>query len=213
MERLSLYQEFAQKLLAAGEAYYSYETEAELEAQRDAAKANGKPYAYRRPSAEVLAAQQADASRTKTLRLAVPENRGNIIVKDAIRGDVSFDSSLIGDFVLMKSTGSPTYNFAVVVDDALMKITHIIRGEDHLSNTPRQALLYEAFARLGLTSAELPVFAHVGMILAPDRSKLSKRHGATAVSDYIQQGYLPEAFCNFLSLLGWSPRMEKKSPA
>lgn len=205
MERLADYQRFASALLDAGLAYYSYETEAELEAQRDAAKAAGRAYAYRRPSSEVLAAHRADPTRTATLRLAVPTDRGEIIVHDAIRGDVSFDSALIGDFVLMKSSGSPTYNFAVVVDDVLMGITHIIRGEDHLSNTPRQVLLYEAFERLGLCSSALPVFAHVGMILAPDRSKLSKRHGATAVSDYIQQGYLPEAFCNFLSLLGWSP--------
>jgi glutamyl-tRNA synthetase len=99
----------------------------------------------------------------------------------------------------MKSDGTPSYNFAVVVDDMLMKISHVIRGEDHISNTPRQIMLYEAFG------VEPPVFAHVGMILAPDRTKLSKRHGAVAVSDYIKQGYLPEAFCNFIALLGWSP--------
>ena len=107
---------------------------------------------------------------------------------DLIKGELEFDTSLMGDFVIMKSNGSPTYNFAVVIDDMQMAMSHIIRGEDHISNTPKQIAIYEA---LGAT---VPQFAHVGMILAPDRTKLSKRHGATAVSDFIEQGYLPEAF-------------------
>ena len=109
------------------------------------------------------------------------------------------DTDLIGDFVIMKSNGAPTYNYAVVIDDALMKITHVIRGEDHISNTYKQILIFEA---LGF---EVPRFGHLGMILAPDRSKLSKRHGATAVSDFVEQGYLTEALVNFVALLGWSP--------
>jgi len=119
--------------------------------------------------------------------------------KDLIKGDLEFDTSLMGDFVIMKSNGTPTYNFAVVIDDMQMAMTHIIRGEDHISNTPKQIAIYEALG------AKVPEFAHVGMILAPDRTKLSKRHGATAVSDFIEQGYLPEAFVNFVALLGWTP--------
>src|SRR5690606_36921616 len=132
-------------------------------------------------------------------RFHVPADRGVITFADQVRGEVSIDSALIGDFVIMKSDGTPSYNFAVVVDDIQMRISHVIRGEDHISNTPRQIMIYEAFG------VQPPEFAHVGMILAPDRSKLSKRHGAVAVSDYIKQGYLPQAFCNFLALLGWSP--------
>ncbi len=118
---------------------------------------------------------------------------------DIIKGEVEFDTALMGDFVIIKSNGTPSYNFAVVVDDMEMEITHVIRGEDHISNTPKQIALYEAL------NAQLPHFAHMSMILAPDRTKLSKRHGATAVSEFIEQGYLPEAFVNFIALLGWSP--------
>jgi len=118
---------------------------------------------------------------------------------DLVKGDLHQDTSLIGDFVIMKSNGSPTYNFAVVIDDMLMKISHIIRGEDHISNTFKQILIYEALG------AKVPQFGHLGMILAPDRSKLSKRHGATAVSEFVEKGYLTEALINFVALLGWSP--------
>lgn len=118
---------------------------------------------------------------------------------DIIKGEVEFDTSLMDDFVIMKSNGTPSYNFAVVIDDMDMQISHVIRGEDHISNTPKQIAVYEALG------AELPQFAHMSMILAPDRTKLSKRHGATAVSEFIEDGYLPEAFVNFLALLGWSP--------
>ena len=109
------------------------------------------------------------------------------------------DTDLLGDFVIQKSNGAPTYNFAVVIDDLLMKISHVIRGEDHISNTYKQILIYEALGE------EVPRFGHLGMILAPDRSKLSKRHGATAVSDFVKQGYLTEALINFVALLGWAP--------
>ncbi len=118
---------------------------------------------------------------------------------DIIKGELEFDTGLMDDFVIIKSNGTPSYNFAVVIDDMEMGITHVIRGEDHISNTPRQIAVYEALG------AELPQFAHMSMILAPDRTKLSKRHGATAVSEFIEQGYLSEAFVNFLALLGWSP--------
>ena len=122
-----------------------------------------------------------------------------LIFNDLVKGELKFDTNLIGDFVIMKSNGTPTYNFAVVIDDMLMKISHIIRGEDHISNTPKQILIYEALG------AEVPKFGHLGMILAPDRSKLSKRHGATAVSDFVKQGYLTDALINFVALLGWAP--------
>ncbi len=200
-ESLALYQEWAQKLEAQGAAYRCYCTPEEIDAERQQAQEEKRPYVYSlrcyNPATREELAK--DPSRKPTLRFHVPESRGQIVIQDHVRGDVTFDSALIGDFVIMKSDGTPTYNFAVVVDDARMKISHVIRGEDHISNTPKQILIYEA---LGL---HVPEFAHVGMILAPDKSKLSKRHGATAVSDFIKQGYLPEAFCNFLSLLGWSP--------
>ena len=118
---------------------------------------------------------------------------------DLIKGELEFDTSLNDDFVMIKSNGTPSYNFAVVIDDMEMQISHVIRGEDHISNTPKQIAIYEALG------ASLPQFGHMSMILAPDRTKLSKRHGATAVSEFIEQGYLPEAFVNFLALLGWSP--------
>ena len=208
MERLSIYQEWADALLKAGFAYYSYETEAELEIAREAAKAAKTAYVYQAPSSEKLAEMSADPSRNRSLRFRIPRNASGevnqLVLQDIIRGPIEFDLDLIGDFVIMKSNGVPTYNFAVVVDDALMRISHVIRGEDHISNTPKQILLHQAFATLKLSPVAMPAFAHVGMILSPDRSKLSKRHGATAVSEFIQQGYLPEAFCNFLSLLGWS---------
>lgn len=205
-QRGPLYTEWAQKLKAAGWAYDCYLTSEELDAEREAAKLANKPYVYsgkcRDP--KVREEMAKDPSRKPSLRFRIPDDRGEITFKDHVRDSVSFDSQLIGDFVILKNDGSPTYNFAVVVDDMTMAITHIIRGEDHVPNTPRQVLLYEAFQSLD-SSVVMPEFAHVGMILAPDRSKLSKRHGATAVSEFIAQGYLPEAFCNFLALLGWSP--------
>ncbi len=205
-ERTALYQEWANQLLASGHAYHCYMTQAELEAEKVKAQEEKRAYIYsgacRDPKVrEALAAKPAEdgSPRKPSIRFLIPDNRGTVTFNDSVRGEVSFDSKLLGDFVIMKSDGTPSYNFAVVVDDMLMKISHVIRGEDHISNTPRQIMIYEAF---GVTP---PQFAHVGMILAPDRSKLSKRHGAVAVSDYIKEGYLPEAFCNFLTLLGWSP--------
>lgn len=200
-ERLEIYREWAEKLLKSGKAYYSYETEAELEALREKATAEKKDFVFRRPhyTPEQLEAFKNDPGRVPSLRFEVPQDCEKLMVSDLVRGEIPFDTALIGDFVILKSNGTPSYNFAVVVDDIMMKISHVIRGEDHISNTPKQIMLYEALGE------KVPAFAHLGMILAPDRSKLSKRHGATAVSDFIQQGYLPEAFCNFLALLGWAP--------
>jgi glutamyl-tRNA synthetase/nondiscriminating glutamyl-tRNA synthetase len=132
------------------------------------------------------------------IRLRVPEGR-ELMFKDLVRGEVRFSVDVIGDPVLVRSDGTPAYNYAVVIDDALMQITHVVRGEDHISNTPRQLLLYEAF---GWTP---PTFAHVSLVLGPDHSPLSKRHGATSVAEFRARGYLPEALANYLALLGWSP--------
>jgi nondiscriminating glutamyl-tRNA synthetase len=132
------------------------------------------------------------------VRFRVPDER-EVAFQDVVRGTVRFSTTVIGDPVLVRSDGSPAYNFAVVVDDALMAITHVIRGEDHISNTPRQVLLYEA---LGF---QPPVFAHLSLVLGPDHTPLSKRHGATSVSEFRARGYLPEALVNYLALLGWSP--------
>ncbi|MFM7390279.1 MAG: glutamate--tRNA ligase [Vampirovibrionales bacterium] len=200
-ERLHLYQPYAEQLLASGHAYWDYTNNEELEALRTAATEAKQPFVYRPAplTPEQEAAYQADPTRKPSLRLRIPADRGTIVVNDLIRGEVQFDASTIGDFVIVKSDGMASFNFANVIDDALMAISHVIRGEDHLPNTPKHRLLYEA---LGFP---VPAFAHLPMILAPDRSKLSKRHGATAVAQYIdEQGYLPEAFINFLALLGWS---------
>jgi nondiscriminating glutamyl-tRNA synthetase len=201
-ERLDLYREWAEKLIADDKAYLCYLTPEELDAEREAAAKAGKPYVHsgRCRDPKVREALAQDTSRQPSIRFKVPSNHGPVVFEDAVRGTLSFDSHLIGDFVIVKSNGTPSYNFAVVVDDVTMAISHVIRGEDHISNTAKQCLIYEAFGQ------PLPQFAHVSMILSPDRSKLSKRHGATAVSVFIdEQGYLPEAFCNFLALLGWSP--------
>lgn len=148
-------------------------------------------------------AQYEKEGRKPSIRLKVPENE-TIVVHDMVRGDVEFDSNGIGDFVIVKSDGIPTYNYAVVIDDYLMHITHVIRAEEHLSNTPRQLLVYKA---LGF---EKPVFAHISLILGTDHTKMSKRHGATSVDAYRQQGYLPEGIDNFLALLGWAPQGEEE---
>ncbi len=205
-ERLDTYREWANKLVESGHAYYCYHTQAELDTEREQAQAEKRAYIYSGSCQdaafrEKLAKTPAEdgSERKPSLRFKIPKDRGTLTFQDHVRGELSFDTTLLGDFVIMKSDGTPSYNFAVVIDDMLMEITHVIRGEDHISNTPRQIMVYEAL------NATVPEFAHVGMILAPDRSKLSKRHGAVAVSDYIKQGYLPEAFCNFLALLGWSP--------
>jgi len=200
-ERLVLYRAYAQSLVDSGAAYPCYCTPEELEAEKQQAILEKRPYVYSRRccNAETVEQLKADPNRKPALRFKIPDHPQTIVLPDLIRGDVSFETALIGDFVILKSNGVASYNFAVVVDDIAMKISHVIRGEDHIPNTPKQMLLYQAMAE------PCPAFAHVGMILAPDRSKLSKRHGATAVAEFVRNGYLPEAFTNFLALLGWSP--------
>jgi glutamyl-tRNA synthetase/nondiscriminating glutamyl-tRNA synthetase len=200
-ERAELYQQHARRLLDEGRAYYCFCSKEQLEADRAAAIVTGRPAVYagtcRRLSRETAAARIA-AGETPALRFRVPEDH-DVVFTDTVRGVVRFHADLIGDPVILRGDGSPAYNFAVVVDDALMEITHVVRGEDHISNTPRQILLYEA---LGYAP---PAFAHLSLVMAPDHTPLSKRHGATSVAEFRSRGYLPEALVNYLALIGWSP--------
>jgi nondiscriminating glutamyl-tRNA synthetase len=205
-ERLDIYKRYTEQLLANGQAYYCYCTDEELEAERQALLAKGEMPRYtgkcRNLSPEEIERLKAEG-RKPTVRFRVPDNQ-DIIVNDMVRGRVLFESAGIGDFIIVKSDGIPTYNYAVVIDDSLMHITHVIRAEEHLSNTPRQVLLYEA---LGFKT---PNFGHISLILGKDRTKMSKRHGATSVQQYKDLGYLPAAIDNFLALLGWAPVEKKK---
>lgn len=199
-ERFDIYPKYAQILLDKGYAYECWCTNEELEQEKEEAVKNHKPYVYSRKCLNITPEQKEQyikEGRKPSIRFKVEHKE--LIFNDMVKGELKFDTSLIGDFVIMKSNGTPTYNFAVVIDDMLMKISHIIRGEDHISNTPKQILIYEALG------AKVPEFGHLGMILAPDRSKLSKRHGATAVSDFVKEGYLTDALINFVALLGWAP--------
>ncbi len=200
-ERLDIYREHTERLLASGAAYYCFCSEETLEADRQARLTAGLPPKYsgrcRGIPAEV-AAKRRRSGEPAVVRLRVPEHR-DVSFKDLVRGPVSFHTDVIGDPVLVRSDGMPAYNFVVVIDDHLMRITHIVRGEDHISNTPRQVLLYEAF---GWTP---PAFAHLSLVLGPDHAPLSKRHGATSVAEFRAKGYLPEALSNYLALIGWSP--------
>lgn len=198
-ERLDIYKEYADKLLKEGKAYLCYCTPDELARQRKEAEARKEAPRYSgkcRCLTEAESLKLKAEGRKPVIRFKLPEG-GTTVVKDMIRGDVVFENSVLDDFVIYKSDGFPTYNFAAVVDDHLMEMTHVIRGDDHLSNTPRQILLYNA---LGF---ELPQFAHIPMIMGKDKARLSKRHGATSVIDYKVLGYLPEAMINYLARLGW----------
>ena len=207
-ERFDIYPKYIQILLEKGFAYECFCTPEELEAEKEEATKNKKAYVYSK-KCENLNDIEKDRLRAEgrkpAIRFSVEKatkafhNSSIIHFDDLVKGDLHQDTNLIGDFVIMKSNGAPTYNFAVVIDDMLMKISHIIRGEDHISNTFKQILIYEALG------AEVPRFGHLGMILAPDRSKLSKRHGATAVSEFVEKGYLTDALINFVALLGWAP--------
>jgi len=200
-ERLHIYRAHAIELLSAGKAYYCFCSAEQLEADRqDALKAGKAPkYTGRcRTVPRDEARRRVERGEPAVTRFRVPDT-GSVTFDDIVRGPLAFDMDVIGDFVLLRSNGVPAYNFAVIIDDALMAITHVIRGEDHISNTPRQVLLYQAF---GWTP---PVFAHVPYVLGPDHAPLSKRHGATSVREFRDRGYLPEALMNYLALIGWSP--------
>jgi glutamyl-tRNA synthetase len=193
-ERMAVYREHVERLLKTGKAYYCYCTPEELEARRKEALAAGRPPKYDRKCRSLSA---PIAGRTPAVRF-LSSDEGQTVVHDLIRGAVTFENQQLDDLIIQRSDGFPTYNFAVVVDDVTMSISHVIRGDDHLNNTPRQIQLYRA---LGY---EPPEFAHLPMILGSDKTKLSKRHGATAVTEYIALGYLPEALVNYLARLGWS---------
>lgn len=205
-ERLDIYKKYAEQLLAEGKAYYCFCTPADLEAQREKQRVAKQPFRYARTCRD-LSKEEVEkriaAGESYSVRVKIPLE-GTITVHDLIHGDVTFNMDQFDDFVIVKSNGMPTYNFAVVVDDHLMGMTHVLRAEEHLSNTPKQLLIYEA---LGW---EPPKFGHMPMILAPDRSKLSKRHGATSVEEFRSQGYLAEAIVNYLTLLGWGPGDERE---
>lgn len=197
-QRLDLYARYLERLKQRGLAYPSFESKEEVESEREAAIAEGRVPAgvFEEASPEQVAAM-AKQGKHPAWRFRVPES-GSTEFEDLVHGKMRFENRLMADFVIVRSDGMPTYNFAAVVDDACMGITHVIRGDDHLSNTPRQLCLYRA---LGLPE---PAFAHIPMILGPDRQRLSKRHGATAVGEYAAAGFLPEAMLNYLALLGWS---------
>ena len=200
-QRLDLYRSYATELIEHGHAYYCFCSADQLDADRRAALETGRPPKYVgrcRDLGLAHARGRLGAGETAVVRFRVPEHR-DVAFQDVVRGMVQFNTEVIGDPVLVRSDGNPAYNFAVVIDDALMQITHVIRGEDHISNTPRQVLLYEA---MGLAP---PVFAHLALVLGPDHTPLSKRHGATSVAEFRARGYLPEALVNYLALLGWSP--------
>ena len=205
-QRLEIYKKYVDQLLKEGKAYYCFCTPAELEAQREKQRQAKQPFRYARTCRD-LSKEEVEkrlaAGEPHSIRIKIPVD-GTMTVHDLIHGDVEFDLTQFDDFVIVKSNGIPTYNFAVVIDDYLMQITHVLRAEEHLSNTPKQILIYEA---LGF---KVPKFGHMPMILAPDRSKLSKRHGATSVEEFRSQGYLAPAIVNYLTLLGWAPDAEQE---
>jgi glutamyl-tRNA synthetase len=203
-ERLHIYRAHAVELMAKGHAYHCFCSPQLLEDDRQAALREGRPPQYVGRCREI---PRADARRrvengeAAAIRFRVPDRREGqeVSFDDLVRGHVRFGTDVIGDPVIVRAGGVPAYNFAVVIDDALMEITHVVRGEDHISNTPRQILIYEAFGW------RPPAFAHVSLVLGPDHAPLSKRHGATSVREFRDRGYLPEALTNYLALIGWSP--------
>ncbi len=200
-ERQKIYKEIAEQLLQNGKAYYCFMTEAEIEAQRDQAKAAGRPpqvnspYADR-PLSEALIKIQA--GEKAVVRFKTKHLKKDYLLQDLIRGEVRFPSDMVGDFVMLRSGGMPVYNFCCAIDDHLMQISHVLRAEEHLPNTLRQMMIYEAM------NWKVPEFGHVSLILDEDRQKLSKRKGAVACGQFKEEGYLPEALLNFIALLGWS---------
>ncbi|MFH2012709.1 MAG: glutamate--tRNA ligase [Pseudomonadota bacterium] len=193
-ERFSIYREYIEKLIKKGKAYYCYCTPQKLNEKRKLALAEGRKPKYDGKCREL---DKPESGEPHVVRFKSPIE-GTTVVNDAIKGEVRFENSELDDLIIQRSDGYPTYNFTVVVDDITMEITHVIRGDDHLNNTPKQILLYQALG------SSLPQFAHVPMILGTDKTRLSKRHGATSVMAYKELGYLPQALVNYLVRLGWS---------
>jgi glutamyl-tRNA synthetase len=205
MARLDIYRREAKRLLATGSAYKCFCTPDDLETMREKARAQKLALHYDRRCRRLSAAEAEERERAGTpyvLRFKVPDGRTEF--DDLVRGKISFSNAEIDDFIILRSDATPTYNFSVSVDDVTMLITHVIRGEDHISNTPKQILLVRALG------AEPPEYAHAPLIMGEDGSRLSKRHGATAVAAYEERGYLPEALMNYLALLGWSPKDDRE---
>lgn len=201
-ERLEIYKKYADQLIDQGKAYYCFLTDAELEAQREKAKAEGRqPHVespYQDWSKEKALAKIKTDGAVATVRFKTHHLKKDYKFNDLIRGEITFPSDMVGDFVILRSDGMPVYNFCCVIDDALMKISHVLRAEEHLPNTLRQMMLYEA------CGWELPEFGHLSYVLGEDKQKLSKRHGATSCNEFKNQGYLPQALKNFVALCGWS---------
>jgi glutamyl-tRNA synthetase len=203
--RYDLYRTAADRLITEGKAYRAFETPEELDAERRRAEAEGRSYRYSGAGRAIPIDESDRRARTGekfVVRLKMPAE--TIVVDDLIRGRVEFPAEALDDFVLVRSDGHPLYHFTVCVDDADMRITHVLRGDDHLANTPKHVALFRALG------AEVPEFAHLGMILGTDRKKLSKRYGAAAVEEWREQGIFPEALVNFLALLGWSPGEDRE---
>lgn len=204
--RKDIYKKHADELLKKGLAYYDFRTDEELEALKQAATASGAPQRTARPE-KLYSVEEAEkkiaAGEKAAVRFKVGEIR-DYKIQDLVRGEVVFPSDMVGDFVIMRSNGMPVYNFCCAIDDALMKITHVLRAEEHLSNTLRQQMLYDAF---GYTA---PQFGHLSLVLGADRQKLSKRHGATSCHEYMERGFLPDALLNFVALLGWGTTDNKE---
>jgi len=204
-ERFDIYKKYAEKLLREGSAYKCFCSKEELEREKEKAIKEGKPPRYsgkcRNLTPDEIKSLE-DRGVEYSIRFKV--NKEHVLVKDIIKGEIDFKTDSFGDFIIVRPDGVPVYNFVVVIDDALMKISHVIRGDDHLSNTPKQVLVFDA---LGF---EIPQFAHIPMILGPDHSKLSKRHGDTSINAFREKGYLPEALFNYLALLSWSDEKERE---
>jgi nondiscriminating glutamyl-tRNA synthetase len=199
-DKMAVYQSYAERLIREQKAYYCFCSAEELERERQQALAEQKQpnYSGKCKRLDPVEVQRRLASGEKgAIRLSIPERP--IRFHDIVRGNVEFSNEVVSDPIIVRSSGMPVYNYVVVIDDADMKITHVIRGDDHISNTPKQVAVYEA---LGIP---VPEFAHLSTILGPDRERLSKRHGATSVSSFREMGYLPDALMNYLALLGWAP--------
>jgi glutamyl-tRNA synthetase len=204
-ERLDKYRAMADRLVADGRAYYCYCSTETIQRKRDEAEKAGGGWKYDRTCLALTPAEVAAreaAGRPRAIRFKVPP--GGTTFDDRVRGTIAFDNANIEDFVVLRSDRQPTYHLSVVADDVDMEITDVVRGDDHISNTPKQVLLYNAFGK------PAPRFAHVPLILGPDKKRLSKRHGATSVMEYPRLGYIPEAMINFLALLGWSPGTDQE---